>query len=563
MNNNADLNNSTNNQGGIPLGAVSLGNINNEPVNSTNMQQPNMEIESLNVEPVVNTSNNYNNSIPDGLPNTNVDMAQNLNTNMSANQNTFEPVSSNVNMVNQGFNQPINDTSTTLNNQMNNSSMNNYDSSSTVDTSLYNASPNLQTQNNLNPGFDMNQNYGNNVDMVNNQSVVVDPPVSENIKKSKKKGKGFLVFLLILLLVAVCAGGVWYFFLKDKFFKQSPREIFAKTFNSFNTDIELSDDFKTLKGNMSLVLESKNNGLKKVEFLLTTDIDKESSYYNYGVDFKYNGQSALNGDVYYLDKQLYVNSKQLYSNLLKVDSDYVSFDFKSFNTDSNIKVILDSYIKALKDSLKDEYFTQNTEDNLSVSTLNLTETNYKNIINDVKDNLKSNDEFINEMTKNSDKSLDEILSSFNSDIEDFSNMTISIYTNSQNSVVKVKVVNADEGITITFNNIITNGFDYEILQSDKAINGKVTINLTGNNPIFKMTMNSDEFTLTIDSSSQKNVEIEKDTIDTTQAQSISQLSEFDLEFMQLSLFSNNAIIQLLTDINSLSGSTSFMDYLTM
>ncbi len=563
MNNNTDLNNNTNNQGGIPLGTVSLGNVDNGPINNVNMQQPNMEIESLNVEPVVNTGNNFNNSIPDGLPNTNVDMTQGFNTNMSANQNAFEPVNSNVNMVNQDFNQPINNVSPTLNNQVNNQNVNNYSSSNTMDTNMYNASPNLQTQNDLNPGFDINQNYGNNVDMVNNQNVAVDPPINATVKKDKKKGKGFLVFLLIILLVAVCAGGVWYFFLKDKFFKQSPREVFVKTFNSFNTDIELSDDFKTLKGNMSLILESKNNSLKKVEFLLTTDIDKESSYYNYGVDFKYNGQSALNGDIYYLDKQLYVNSKQLYTNLLKVDSDYVSFDFSSFNTESNIKVILDSYIKALKDSLKDEYFTQSSEDNLNVSTLNLTETNYKNIINDVKSNLKSNDEFVNEMTKNSGKSIDEVMSSLNTDIEDFSNMTISIYTNSQNSVVKVKVLNTDDDISVTFNNIITNGFDYEILQSDKTTNGKVTINLTGNSPIFKMTMNSDEFTLTIDSSSQKNVEIEKDTIDIETAKSVSELSDFDLQFMQISLFSNNAIVQLLADINSLSGSSSFMDSLTM
>lgn len=559
MNNNTDLNNNTNNQGGIPLGNVSLGNLNNESVNNGNTQQPNMEIESLNVEPVSNVGNTFNNSIPDGLPNTNVGMTPSFDANMNINQNTFESVNPSVNLVNQ----PVNNVSPTLNNQINNPSVNTYNASSTMDNGMYNANPNLQTQNNLTPGFDINQNYGNGVDMVNNQNVAIEPPLNEEVKKGKKKGKGFLVFLLIIVLVALCAGGVWYFLLKDKFFKQSPREVFVKAFNSFNTDIELSDDFKTLQGNMSLVLEPKGTGLKKVEFLLTTNMDKESAYYNYDIDFKYNGQSALNGDIYYLDKQLYINSKQLYSSLLKVDSDDVSFDFSSFNTDSNIKVILDSYIKALKDSLKDEYFTQSSEDNLNVSTLNLNEANYKNIINDVKSSLKSNAAFINEMTKNSGKSIDEVIESLNTDLEDFSDMTISIYTNSKNSVVKVKILDIVTGTAITFNNIITNGFDYEILQSGKTINGKVTINLTGNNPVFKMTMNSDEFTLTIDSSSQKNVEIEKDNVDTAGAKNMSELSEFDLEFMQMSLFSNSAIIQLLTDINSLSGSSSLMDSLTM
>ncbi len=567
------MNNNTNNsQGGVVLGNITNSTLNSQPepmpnnftnnVTPTNpVMTPNTVVDNpsyigqQNVSTVQNVQSvtpqleqpvenlTFNSSIPDTLPNTNVVQEPVVNNNVNAN-----PVDIGV-----GY--------TTNVGQINNES---YAANSVNMNDSFNTNQTVNSVN-MNQGFDVNANYNTNNTMGNVPPVTPinnmmgSEPISgqPDSGMKKKKGHGFLIFVLIILVLGLCAGAAWYFFLKDKFVKQTPKEVYVKVLNSMNTDVSLLDDFKTSSGNISLSVSPKNSAFKKFDLNIISTIDRDANYLQYGIDARYNGESALAGDVFYTNNKLYLKADSLYSNLLEIDSSDFVLDFDDFGASTNngnTKVIIDSIISAIKDSFKDEYFTQTVEDNVTINKFTLTNDSYVTFMTDFLNNLKANNAYVKEIANINDSSEEEVRNNLDNEISNLEgkNIEISVYTGSSKSVSKIVMDLKDDNAIITVDNIIDNGFNYSISVGGTAISGKVAINLNGQTQTVKITIDSNDLTVTLDASFESNVTVTKAEINEEKVTKVSELTDYDKGMIQINLMSNEALLNLINDLGSVS-----------
>lgn len=582
------MNNNTNNsQGGVVLGNITNSTLNPQPEpmpnNFTNnvaptnpvitpntivdnpsyLGQQNISdvqgVQQVNPQPEQPVENlTFNSSIPDTLPNTNVVQEPVMNNNVAVNPvDTKVGYSTNFEQAN---NVPYATNSVNMNDNFNTG----FNTNQTVNSV------------NMNQGFDINSNYNANNNMMDNippvtpinnfgNDVLGSEPTIEQNNVKNKKGHGFLIFVLIIVILGLCAGAAWYFFLKDKFVKQNPKEVYVKVLNSMNTDVSLLDDFKTSSGNISLSVNPKNNAIKKFDLNIISTIDKDANYFQFGLDTRYNDESALAGDIFYTNNKLYIKADELYSNLLEVDSSDLTFNFNTSANTSNSKVIIDSIISAVKDAFKDEYFTQNVEDNVTINKLTLTNDSYVTFMTDILNNLKANNNYVKEIANINSFSEDEVKRDLDDQISELEgkNIEISVYTGSSKSVSKVVMDFKDDKTVITIDNIIDNGFNYNINVDGSVVSGKVAINLSGQTQTVKITIDTTILTITLDASFEKNATVTKAEIIEENVTKISELTDYDKGMIQINLMSNEALLNLMNDLNNISKLLPINDKLSL
>ena len=177
----------------------------------------------------------------------------------------------------------------------------------------------------------------------------------------------------------------------------------------------------------------------------------------------------------------YNDLEELYDKYIKMELEEYDSVFERID-EKNTKIVINSIRKALKDSLKDEYFTKTTDtvnnEKVDKTTLVLNKTNCENIKKDFINALLADEEFLNSASTLSEQEVSEIKNSLTDTLEEkldesYEPIDISIYTNNT-EFVKFEIIDANNNITVVKNE---ENYDYEVkLEDEEPIKGTVTLN---------------------------------------------------------------------------------------
>ncbi len=443
----------------------------------------------------------------------------------------------------------------------------------------------LDGSDSLNVGFNPEVNTPNpNVDIPpittveSNTDMVIEP-----VEKKKKKGP---IVLIIVLLILAILGGLGYVF-KDQimgflpFGNATPKQIFENAIDRIDPKSMLNTNFKTETGTFKLLLEpSSDVDYKNMELSGKYYFDKDAEYIKMALTAKY-GDDSLDGNVYLINDNAYIYVKDLLDKYMTMPLEGL-WDISS-SADSEIDLekldisgIAERVLANLKSSLKDEYFTQTKEGNLTKSTFTLAGINQLKFEKDLYTNNK-NDSVLISLLEKAGLDKEDIIDDFDDSIEAleeaiedyddsyaaaFKSSSISIYTTSPKNINKIELKSSL--YTITIDNIIKGGFDYKftVLSSEDSqdITGKVTYTLSQTEPSYKITINVPAGKITVETSAKYNDSFEKDEIDKTKVVNINELDEMDQLFLQLNMMNNKFITSIMEDFSSGNVMDSLEDF---
>lgn len=344
-------------------------------------------------------------------------------------------------------------------------------------------------------------------------------------KSQNRKIKIYIVFTILIFLSLIAFGGYYFITTKPK-----PKEIFTSTIDKTFEKITMQNDVNSVVGNVSLKtnLHSDNKTIEKMlDIVNNLDVN-----FKYGIDFNndnihtaldanYNQDELVDISTCIESNGLYINLKDIYDKTMLIPiKKYINSVVALFNQ-NDIKIISKSLNDAINDSLKDKYFVKkNTKvilngEEVSVikNTLTLNNSNLNKIIDDMKEKLSNNDEFLN--------SLSQILNITNEEaknkIESINNnnsiqeiITISLYTK-ENNVVGFEIARtSNAGLSLLVLKDNETNYSYEIKNSVDSYKGNVEVNKNNDNINLKISSNSDKIsgTINIDITYEKNKDID-------------------------------------------------------
>jgi hypothetical protein len=399
--------------------------------------------------------------------------------------------------------------------------------------------------NNANPIPETTIDYG-----ANTPETLVEEPVVEQPPKKKKKG-GLVLLLIIVILAAL--GGAGYVY-KDKILAlfsgakkaNTPRQVFETTVDTASNKLLSSAPDSQSKTTFTLKYKPKTGST--IELKANVEVDPKDNYQKTDMTIKYDS-SSLGVKMYQIGKKMYFYSPDLFDRYIDMtgssdDSDPLSsvpqIDF------SDITKLYESIIKDFKTVLKDEYFTQTKEGNLTKSTLTIDSNNIEQIRTDLNNALQNDAEFIKAYSKITGMTEDQVKEEFSNaktqtgeevSLDLVSELTIDVYTDANNAVVKV-VFTSGKSVT-TIDNIITGSFNITMESDGNTTTGTVTYT-TGDESSFKIELNTSTGKVTIETST-KAANITKDTIPEEDVVKMEEMAEIDQMLLQMQLQSNPVI----------------------
>ena len=407
--------------------------------------------------------------------------------------------------------------------------------------------------------------------VVNDENQAVEAPVDEQIESlepPKKKKKPLVTVLVILLILAGLGGGSWFLF-KDKimamFFGSkssiTSKKIFENAFDMLDQKILYAEKSESQTITLSYT-PSKDSSYKKFSLEAKVDSDLDKKYVKSDMNLKYD-KDSISGTMYLADNNLYFHFKDIYDGYLLLAEDLV-YDEDTVDIDT-INAIKKSVLTALKKSLKDEYFSQTVEGDLTAHTLKVDYNNFKSIIKDLCSNIKNDADLVSNISDISDIDASDIQNTFDELIESLEQLDsearegviyITIYTGNEYSVVKADI-KLDDKTLLVIDNIIKGGFDYTLNTDNFKLSGKVSYSSSDSEVSLKITVNANGGKITFESTQQLNKDIKVDKIPEDEVKSVDDLNEVDLAFIQLNVQSNKFIISVMNDL-SLFSSNSMM-----
>lgn len=273
------------------------------------------------------------------------------------------------------------------------------------------------------------------------EDIRIDANYNSNRKKSRK---GIVIFFILLL---VLGGGVWYFyFLQSQF---SAKELFFTNLSNFDiknildnsiyeqmSDRVLKEDTEiTTKVNFSSNVENQN--LEEIDvskFLLEltnkNNIETSKSYSELKVNYSEN--EVFKAELLSNEESIAIASSEIFDRYVGIKYDSIK-DILGINIDSNIiksfknskkvtltdaqkKEYLNKYIMQIQNSIPEENFEiqeniilqkDSNSSNATAYILMLTQDELKNIFTNVLNNLKKDEDLLNEIVTKDESSITE------------------------------------------------------------------------------------------------------------------------------------------------------------
>ncbi len=270
---------------------------------------------------------------------------------------------------------------------------------------------------------------------------ITPPPVQEKSKKKLFILIGSVVLVLLLLVV---------FFLYMALFKSAEKRV----------DAVLNGLFQTINVNQKIVEKASGNSKIKADLTMDNNNFKGILEEKYAYDFKqkladvtftlseanynntsYIGSEPLKLQTYLYDKKAYILLPNFYENYIyNTIEDYDKIFDSIYKEDVQYQVIINGLKNALKASVKATSMKQTVEkktigkkaEQVNVITISLNEANQKRFINTLFNQLKNNTKFLEECSKLSDSTVDELKEKLDEAKEEIeytkTNAQIEIYT---------------------------------------------------------------------------------------------------------------------------------------
>lgn len=465
----------------------------------------------------------------------------------------------------------------------------------------------LETQNELggltNANANDNQlNNSVNADIINPNSFVgpsVEAITSSNINsqnmmnsnnsmntneipssKKKKSNKAPIIIIIVIFIIGILAGVVWFFFNQ----KTKAKTVFVDGFKNVSEKLFLTtNDYKSMNSSLKFnfdVNDSSSKGI--INILNNLSLDFSSSYDDKNqildsfIKANYEGNQALNVDLYGSNNSLYLYLDGLYDKYIKLPITGEEYT-KMFKQDmSNNKALKSGLDKAFESALKDEYLSKQSETikingvdtKVNANKLSFTDKTFEQFALDFTKSLREDEEFLKAAASTFDSDVETIKSSLSIDSStDFDEDTIIefiIYTKgASNSFVggAMNVIEEDEKVSMSVLKIDENNYELSMTQGSTTIGGKLNIVKSGDTKkaTFTMTVGSNTIGFTMDTTYSKEAKI--DTKDVSNAVSFEEFSQNGAIDIQNNMMKNETLVKLIQDIMSeTQGISSYNSY---
>lgn len=381
-------------------------------------------------------------------------------------------------------------------------------------------------------------------------------------KELRNANRGSIAPVIVVIFVIIALLGLAFF--GGKYYLASRNNIKIFMNNYFN---ELEDNIgknNSTSGSLSLNVNGDTTDKEKKIFKILNNLDFSM---NYGIDTKenitnidisanYYGDKLININTYIEDNNIYLSSSDLYSKYIKIENKKEDNSEKKSMTNDDYKVIINSISTAVSESLKEEYFTKNWVklDGKSVNKVELllNNNNIKIINENIINNLKNNNNFIDSFGKLIGKKTMEVKELLDKEIKEvnsneYSDIKISLYTKIT-KFVKLEITSGEDKIAVKSND---KGYSFEIVDSEdnNTYNGTIKINNNSDSTTYNVNVkDSNNLEIKINNTINKTTKIEKK--DVSNSVLLEDITEKEYEDIINKISNNKAFNKIYEDISN-------------
>lgn len=379
-------------------------------------------------------------------------------------------------------------------------------------------------------------------------------------KELKSANRGSIAPVVVVIFVIIALLGLAFF--GGKYYLASRNNIKIFMNNYFN---ELEDNIgknNSTSGSLSLNVNGDTTDkeekifkiLNNLDFSMNYGIDTKENITNIDISTNYYGDKLININTYIEDNNIYLSSSDLYSKYIKIENKKEDNSEKKSMTNDDYKVIINSISTAVSESLKEEYFTKNWVklDGKSVNKVELllNNNNIKIINENIINNLKNNNNFIDSFGKLIGKKTMEVKELLDKEIKEvnsneYSDIKISLYTKIT-KFVKLEITSGEDKIVVKSND---KGYSFEIVDSEdnNTYNGTIEINNNSDSTTYNV-KDSNNLEIKINNTINKTTKIEKK--DVSNSVLLEDITEKEYEDIINKISNNKAFNKIYEDISN-------------
>lgn len=381
-------------------------------------------------------------------------------------------------------------------------------------------------------------------------------------KELRNANRGSIAPVIVVIFVIIALLGLAFF--GGKYYLASRNNIKIFMNDYFNELEENIGKNNSTSGSLSLNVNGDTTDkeekifkiLNNLDFSMNYGIDTKENITNIDISTNYYGDKLININTYIEDNNIYLSSSDLYSKYIKIENKKEDNSEKKSMTNDDYKVIINSISTAVSESLKEEYFTKNWVklDGKSVNKVELllNNNNIKIINENIINNLKNNNNFIDSFGKLIGKKTMEVKELLDKEIKEvnsneYSDIKISLYTKIT-KFVKLEITSGEDKIVVKSND---KGYSFEIVDSEdnNTYNGTIKINNNSDSTTYNVNVkDSNNLEIKINNTINKTTKIEKK--DVSNSILLEDITEKEYEDIINKISNNKAFNKIYEDISN-------------
>lgn len=381
-------------------------------------------------------------------------------------------------------------------------------------------------------------------------------------KELRNANRGSIAPVVVVIFVIIALLGLAFF--GGKYYLASRNNIKIFMDNYFN---ELEDNIgknNSISGSLSLNVNGDTTDkeekifkiLNNLDFSMNYGIDTKENITNIDISTNYYGDKLININAYIEDNNIYLSSSDLYSKYIRIENNKEDNSEKKSMTNDDYKVIINSISTAVSESLKEEYFTKRwvklDGKNVNKVELSLNNNNIKIINENIINNLKNNNNFIDSFGKLIGKKTMEVKELLDKEIKEvnsneYSDIKISLYTKIT-KFVKLEITSGEDKIVVKSND---KGYSFEIVDSEdnNTYNGTIEINNNSDSTTYNVNVkDSNNLEIKINNTINKTTKVEKK--DVSNSVLLEDITEKEYEDIINKISNNKAFNKIYEDISN-------------
>lgn len=381
-------------------------------------------------------------------------------------------------------------------------------------------------------------------------------------KELRNANRGSVAPVVVVIFVIIALLGLAFF--GGKYYLASRNNIKIFMNDYFNELEENIGKNNSTSGSLSLNVNGDTTDKEKkifkilnnLDFSMNYGIDTKESITNIDISTNYYGDKLININTYIEDNNIYLSSSDLYSKYIRIENKKEDNSEKKSMTNEDYKVIINSISTAVSESLKEEYFTKNWVklDGKSVNKVELllNNNNIKIINENIINNLKNNNNFIDSFGKLIGKKTMEVKELLDKEIKEvnsneYSDIKISLYTKIT-KFVKLEITSGEDKIVVKSND---KRYSFEIVDSEdnNTYNGTIEINNNSDSTTYNVNVkDSNNLEIKINNTINKTTKIEKK--DVSNSVLLEDITEKEYEDIINKISNNKAFNKIYEDISN-------------